>query len=83
MLHGTRHEVRDGDHVLLGERVGDVEVVGEVVGDVCSNIKRVLDPAPLLGRGVHSELGLVDAGQLLFKLEVTNNEAGQVGHHWN
>ena len=42
MLHSSRAEVWYGDHVLLGEGVGDVEVVGEEVGDIGPDAQRVL-----------------------------------------
>ena len=81
MLHGSGYKVWDGNHVLFGQRIRDVEIVCEVVSDVGSNVKRVLGPVLLLGRGVHPELGLVDAGQLLLVSKVADNEASQVGHH--
>ena len=83
MLHCSTNKVRDGDHVLLGQRIGNVIVISEEVSNVSSDIKRIFHSALLLWSGVNTELCLVDPSQLLLVLEVTNYEASQVGDHWN
>ena len=45
MFHGTADKVRNGDHVLLGQRIRDPEVILEEVGDVGANLQRVAHPA--------------------------------------
>ena len=74
MLHGTTNEVRDCYHVLLGQRIGNVIVVSEEVRDVGPDIKRIFHTTSLFWAGIYTELGLVDACQLLLVFEVTHNE---------
>ena len=37
IFHSARSKVGNGNHVLLGKRVGDVEIVNEEVRDVAPN----------------------------------------------
>ena len=83
VLHGAADKVWDGDHVLFRQRVGNVVVVSEEVSDVGPDIQGVAHSVLLLWGGVHSELGLVEGGQLLLVLEITDNEASQVSDHRN
>ncbi len=81
MLHGSRDKVGNGDHVLLWQRIGDVEVVLEEVGDIGTDVERILESIPLSRGSIDPEQGLVDVCQLLLVLEIAHDEAGQVGHH--
>ena len=81
VLHCPGAEVRDGNHILLRQWVGHIEVVSEVVRDVGADVQGVSHPMFLRRRGINPELGSVYQGQLLLKLKVTDNEASEVGHH--
>ena len=83
VLHGPAYKVWDGNHVLFGKRIGNVVIVSEEISNVGSDIQGVFHSVLLLRRGVHSELGLVDGGELLLVLEITDNEASQVSYHRN
>ena len=68
MFHSTRNKIWDGNHILFGQRVWQVKIVGEEVGNICADIQGVADSLFLLWGRVHAELGLVHSGQLFLNI---------------